>query len=582
VTRREGTGPGDDTDRRLRREVWLMGRPDAARAPSDSLTVVVCYPQSYELGMSNLGFQTAFRSFAEQPGVHCERAFLPPARESAPGLLVTGSAGDRPSDRAGQRADAPAAVSLETGTPLRDFDVVAFSVSYELDFLGLARMLEAGGVPLRARERGEDDPLVLMGGVCSLLNPEPVADFLDAAAIGDARALAPAVSTSLLAGRAMDRRERLSALTRVPGIYVPSFYEPTHDGDGTLSGFRALDGAPLPVRANWGGRGAPAVTAVISSGSHFADAFLVEMSSGCARRCRYCAAGHVYHPVVFHDLEEMERSVDAPLEHTRRVGLVSAALADHPSAVELLTRLAERGVEVTVSSIHADRVDRRLASALVKAGVRTVTLAPETGTERLRSAIGKPVTDDVLSSAVSALASEGIEGLKLYFMLGLPGEMDEDVEAIPPLARGLFETFASGRRRVRTSVGLSSFVPKPRTPFQWLPMAGVAELRSKLSFVRRGLSRYSRIDVSAGGPREARREGVLARGGRELSNAIALCVEEGLPWGAALRTAAVDPKTVLDRLRDEGEVFPWDVVDVGLSKERLLASLRKARKEWDL
>ncbi|MFH1501916.1 MAG: radical SAM protein [Candidatus Eisenbacteria bacterium] len=556
-------------ERPLRREVWLTSRPDAAQASSDSLTVVLCYPESYELGMSNLGFHAAFRSFAEHPRVHCERAFL----ERGHALLAEGaSAIPGPAETSGSGGS-----SLETGTPLRDFDVVAFSVSFEGDYPGLARMLREGGVPLRSSERGASDPVVVVGGVGALLNAEPVAPFADAVAVGDASALVPPIVASVLSTRGAARPERLASLASVDGVYVPSLYEVETDDDGTVLGFRAASGAPLPVRARAARGRAPVSSVILSPDSYFRDTFLVETSTGCARACRFCAAGHVYRPVVFHPPEAVLLAAGNALQRAGKVGLVSAALADHPDVSGILSSLSGLGAEITVSSVHADRVDDGLARALVSAGVRTVTLAPETGSERLRRLVGKPVSDETLLSACTALSRAGGEALKLYFMVGLPGERPDDVESIPGLARRLAEAFASGRPGARVTVGVSVFVPKARTPFQWLPMASESDARRKLSFLRRALSRRPRIEFTASGPREARREGVLARGGRELASAIELLVTSGAPWKSALKRAGVDAACILDTTRRDDEVFPWDIVDVGVPKERLLASLTEAR-----
>ncbi len=563
-----------------RREVWLSSRPDAARASSDSLTVVVCYPESYALGMSNLGYQSAFEAFAAAEGVHCERAFFSYSEPGAGHPAMLPDPG--PERLAGPVSDGTPITSLETSTPLGDFDVVAFSVSFEADFLNVVRMLSVSGVPLRSADRSGDDPVVVMGGVCALLNPEPVSAFVDIVAVGDAGALVGPLVASLRASRGSARRERLAGLSRARGMYVPALYDVSTGSRGAVAGFSARDGAPLPVEAAWAGGRGPTGTAVLSPGAFFGDTYLAEVSSGCARGCRFCAAGHIYRPVTFHPVEDVMAGVRGALAHTGKVGLVSAALADHPHAKQLLRLLRDAGVEVTVSSVHSDRADRELAELLIGAGVRTVTLAPETGSERLRRVIGKPVDNEHLESAVSNLAAAGGESLKLYFMVGLPGETPDDVASIPALARHLAGIFVEGRPEARVSVGVSAFVPKPRTPFQWLPMAGEKDIRTKLSTLRRSLSTRPRLAFTSAGPREARREGVLARGGRELADAIELAAVESVPWRAALKRAGVDEASIVDRIRPDDEVFPWDLVRVGLPREKLLASLREARSLTDL
>lgn len=532
-------------------ETWLIERPDPARAPSDSLTVALCYPAPYAVGMSNLGFHSAFRSFVEAAGVHCERAFLDPD---------SGGAGR----------------SLDSGTPLRDFDLVAFSVSFEEDFLGLARILAASGIPLQSASRAGDDPIVVMGGVCALLNPEPVAPFVDAVLVGDAPALIPPLVESLADSRSGARGGRVSSLSGVPGAYVPSLYDVESDEEGRVRGFTARGGAPLPVVAAVSRDRPPARTALLSADAHFPGMHLVETSVGCGRGCRFCAAGHAYRPVAFHSGAAVLRAAGEAPQRDRRVGLVSAALADHPEAEAILAGVQSLGAELNVSSVHADRVDERLARLLVDAGVRTITMAPEAGAEDLRRVLGKDVSDEGLVAAVEAAAAAGADTLRLYFMVGLPGETDEDLAAVPRLVRTMRGAFTRGRSGTRVTVSASAFVPKPRTPFQWLPMTDERAVRRALSRIRRSLARPPGVGFTSVGPREARRQGALARGGRELATAIELAAVDRLPWKSALRRSGVDSRSLLDRARDRDEVFPWEIVEVGVPRERLLASYEEA------
>jgi radical SAM superfamily enzyme YgiQ (UPF0313 family) len=535
-------------------ETWLISPPGGPPSAPSSLRVVLAYPATYEVAMSSLGFHAALRAFSEEPGVCCERAFLDPA------LSTVGAAYDG-------------------AAPLSAFDLVAFSVSFEADYLGLARLLAASGVPLRASDRTDDDPLVVMGGICASLNAEPVAPLLDAVLVGDADAIVPSLVASVASSRGEERRRRLLRLAGVRGAYVPELYEVRRGDDGALAGFSVAAGAPLPVLPALdppGGR--PAASVVLSEGAHFGGTFLVELSRGCVWDCRFCAAGHVCRPGRFRPAAEVLAAVEGALPYTRRVGLVSAALVDHPGAKEILAGLIDVGAEVTVSSLRADHIDGELAELLARAGVRTVTVAPEAGRDDLRAVLGKDVSNEEIVEAARTLAHAGIETLKLYFMVGLPGEEDDDIDAIVALAGRMRDAFVSGRKGARVAVSTSAFVPKPRTPFQWLPMVDERAVRRRIASLRRRLAGERIFRFSSAGPREALREGVLARGGRELAPAVELSGAGGVPWKAALGRSGIDAAAIALRERGEAEVFPWELIEAGVPREKLLASFRSARR----
>jgi hypothetical protein len=363
------------------REVWPRGAPPGVPPSSDTLSVVLVSPSPYAFGMANLGFHAALRSFLGEEGVRCERAFLDRERRGA-------------------------AKSYETGTPLSDFDVVAFSVSFEEGYFGVASVLAASRIPLRAVDRGEDDPIVVMGGVCAFLNPEPVADFMDAVLVGSAEALVPPFVASLRARpgarRALSRvprAVRIRGLARIPGVYVPRLYEVERKEDGRIVGFRPSEGAPLPVRAAIdAASGRMAESLIVSDASYFGDMFLLEMSRGCARGCRFCATGHMHGSPRIGSASDIVAAVRAALPCTTRVGLVSATLGDHPEIREILAAMKELGVEANVGSLRVESVDRELAELLVGCGVRTATIAPE-AVEPLRRIIGKPTTDGAVLEA---------------------------------------------------------------------------------------------------------------------------------------------------------------------------------------
>jgi len=544
------------------RETWLSGEAPAPLAGADVLSVALCYPSSYLLGMSNLGFQSVLGLLRGAPGVHCERAFRADGRGSRKGQ-----------DTLAVREGA----TVESGTPLSEFDVVAFSVSFEDDYFNMVALLDAGGIPVLSADRTEDDPIVVAGGVCAHINAEPVAPFLDAVLVGEAAPIVGPLLECVRGSAGEPRVERVRRLSTVGGAYVPALYTPERNALGRIRGFRVERGAPLPVRPAEGPAGM-AVTTVLSDGAFFSDMALMESSRGCGRGCRFCAAGSVMRPRTWRPAVEVLAAMREVVAHTNRVGLVTAALLDHPEVAEILGGAVDMGVEVNISSVRAEAVTPEIAALLSAAGVRTVTIAPETGCEDLRRVVGKPTTDEDLFRAVEYIAGAGIESLKLYFMIGVPGETEDDVAAIPRLSRELRTRFLKGRGSGRVAVSVSAFVPKPRTPFQWMPMAEEVHLRRTLSALRKAFVSRPRIEFSGTGPREARREGLLARGGRELAGAISAVVLEDIPWKAAVKRAGVDARVELGRVRGADEIFAWEIVDVGTPREKLAASLARARE----
>jgi radical SAM superfamily enzyme YgiQ (UPF0313 family) len=527
------------------------------------VTVALVYPNTYAVGMSNLGFQTIYRHLNALPDVVCERAFLPD-----------------PGDLTELQRTGAAPFSLESQRPLSDFHMVGFSVTYEGDYINVLRILGLAGIPLRAAERRSHDPLVLMGGVCAFSNPEPVAPFMDFVVVGEGEELVGELIDAYRE-RYRDRASFLDLLLALPGVYVPERYEPSYGPDGTLTGVVPAPGAP-PVVVKRRLRDVNAfrtIAAVKTPNAEYGHMALLEVGKGCGRGCRFCLEGQVYRPVRHRSVEALRATIEQlAAEGERRIGLVGACVSDYPWIGDLLKIVEDNGMELSISSLRADSLTEDLAAALARGGHRTLTIAPEAGTERLRRVIRKAISDEQILAACDLVRAQGIPNLKTYFMIGQPTETDEDVAAIVDLARRMLERLRAldpqGRPFGRLTLSVSSFVPKPWTPFQWAPFAGAGVLADKLEVIKRGVRPLGTVRVLHENPREAALQALLARGDRRVGDFLAIAARLDGDWRRALREWEGDLEHHTTRPRPSEERLPWDHFEVGVKKAGLL-------REWD-
>ena len=532
------------------------------------ISVALVYPNTYAVGMSNLGFQTIYRHLNAIPDVVCERVFVPDAEDA---------------DEMRRSATPP--FSLESRRPLTDFHLVGFSVTYEGDYINVLRLLAMAGIPLRAAARRAHDPLVLMGGVCAFSNPEPIAPFMDFVAVGEGEELVVELIAAYREGY-RDREAFLTLLTTLDGIYVPERYDAAYGADGTLAAVAARDGAPEVVvkRRLRNVNAFETVAAVKTPHAEYGHMALLEVGKGCGRGCRFCLEGQVYRPVRHRSVEALRETVARmAASGERRVGLVGACVSDYPWLGELLKIIEENGLELSISSLRADSLTEDLVTALARGGHRTLTMAPEAGTERLRWAVRKPISDAQLMTACDLVRSHGLPNLKTYFMIGQPTETSEDVEAIVDLAGRMLERLrvldASGRPFGRLTLSVSSFVPKPWTPFQWAPFDGAESLQAKLEIIKRGVRRFSNVRVLHENPREAALQALLARGDRRVGDFLELAASYDGDWRRALREWEGDPAFYTTRHRSTSERMPWDHFDVGVKKAGLIREWERAQAE---
>jgi len=542
----------------LQREIGTVYKDWGGRLP-----VALAFPNTYYLGMSSLALHTLYRLLNGRPDVVCERVFWN-----------------------GGGAKAGPLRSLESGRDVRDFSVLAFSVSFEMDYFNLVTMLRQAGLPLWAGDRDGRHPLLLVGGPAVTANPEPLAPFFDALAIGEGEVILPPLIGLLFHAAHEDRPTLLAALAHLPGLYVPARHQPltpsttpppnhlTTQFLGHLATQPPNHSTPQPIRRQWlrDLDAQPATTAVFTPDTEFGDRFLIEIGRGCGRGCHFCLAGYAYRPPREVSLEAVLREVARGLRHRDRVGLVSAAVSDHSQIDELAVELRRMGARLSVSSMRVDPISAPLIRALAESGTRTLTLAPEAGSERLRRFINKTQTQDDVLRAADLAARHGFHRLKLYFMIGQPTETEADVAAVADLALQVKARFQG-----RVAIDATPYVPKAHTPFQRVAMAPVRVIGQRLRTLRRTLGPRG-VAVRADSPAWAAVQGVLARGDRRLARVLAHLPDKPslADWRRALRDQGLEAQAYL-RERQPGEWLPWEVVDPGVSQDYLALAWKQAK-----
>jgi len=519
--------------RRLSREQGTIVKDWGGRIP-----IALVYPNAYYLGMSNLGVHALYRLFNSYDNVVCERVFREEENKGNP----------------------TSPVSLESQRPLSDFAVVVFSVSYELDYFNVAGILKASGIPLYAKDRDESHPLVIAGGPCIMANPAPLSPFFDCLAIGEAEPLVPSMLPVISDGLGAGRDDLLKALSVLPGVYVPRYYS----------------GEPVARQWTQNLDDFPVASAVLTHDTELGDLYLIEVERGCNWGCRFCLVSQSFAPMRYRSIDSLLTQAEEGLKYRRRLGLVGAAVSDHPQIEELLPKLTGMGAELSISSLRIAPLSGVVLRELARGGAKTVTLAPEAGSPRLRKLIKKGITEDDILRAVEKVVEQGIKQLKLYFIIGLPSETDEDIGAIVKLALACKEVINKKRSGCRLTLNISPFVPKAGTPFQWLPMAQPSVLNRRLSRLKHSLMPKG-IKVKAESPAWSRVQGVLARGGIELAGVLA-DVEE-LSLAAWLKAAAkhdIDIDFYAHRRWDMGQKLPWEMVELGTKSGYLEAELARA------
>ena len=534
--------------------------------PHAEQKVAIVYPNTYFVGMSNLGLHIIYEEINLHPSSVCERIFLPEKKE----LDVY------------DKTKTPL-MSVETQRPMHQFDVVAFDVTFEMDYFHIPLMLRYGRVPVMSEDRTGFDPIVIAGGPCATFNPEPFADFIDAFIIGEGEGIVTAVLERIRKGRenGESREETISALAQIDGVYVPVLYTPQYDDNKRFVGYDIADGAPKIIRRHFEPLTSGGETVIATNFTEFGAMYIIEVARGCGRHCRFCMAGYCFRVPRVRPLDILKEGVDRAEKLGKKVGLMGAAISDYPEVDELVTYIRSKDMRYSCASLRADSLTQAVVDGLAESGQKTITIAPETGSERLRRVINKGISEENLRTAAQLSAKSGIQHMRLYIMIGLPTETDEDIDAIVGLAERTQAHMAEVGCKGRLTLSINPFIPKPFTPFQWMAMDHQKSVEKKLQYIKKSLQKNRRIEVLVESPKEAYIQGVLARGDRRLGKVLAACALDrgSKSFKSEMKKAGLDMDDCNYRERDFDDYLPWSHLDMGLNDGYLEQEWQRAVDE---
>ncbi len=539
---------------KLAQESWIGPKPK--RASGRHPSVVVAFANTYEVAMSNMGFQYIWGACLDEMDLPVDRLFLEPESAGAP-------------------------VGFTDRRAFSSYRLSLWSISFEEDYFHFARMLHASGVPLRAAERGENDPFILVGGPGVTANPEALATLCDAIVIGDGEPFMEVATASLeeYAADRISRDELRDALSRIQGVYLPerNLSPVLHEREVS----RQVEPSQVVERTETAEVKQDAITSrVVTPYSVFSNVLMAEMTRGCGWGCRFCLAGYWYRPVRFSSVDKLREKLAGVDMEGRSVGLVGACLVDHPELDTLTSELAEQGVNYTTSSLRLELLDAEKVDRIVQGGMRTITIAPEAGTERLRAVIRKTMSRQQILDAGRNLAAKKVVKIKLFFMIGLPTETDEDMQGIVEIVHDLKNVFREVGHHPRLSLSVSPLVPKPWTAFQWKAMIDAPTHKRRAKLLHRALDRVSGVRLGVGSPRDTYRQSVLSLGDRRVGEALIRWADGSSPtWKRALKDAGVDEDWILFGEKPDEYRFPWDFVKTAVTRRYLLKEYHRSYRD---
>ena len=521
--------------------------------PHAGQKVAIVYPNTYFVGMSNLGLHIIYEEINLRNDSVCERIFLPEKKEL----------------EAYDKTKTPL-MSVETQRPMHQFDVVAFDVTFEMDYFHIPLMLRHGRVPIMGKDRTEFDPIVIAGGPCATFNPEPFADFIDAFIIGEGEGIVSRVLDIIRDGKleGLDRPAILRQLADISGVYVPSLYVPIYSEDGEFKGYDIAEGVPKTIKRHFEMLTSGGETVVATNYTEFGAMYIIEVARGCGRHCRFCMAGYCFRVPRVRPLDILKEGVERAEKLGKKVGLMGAAISDYPEVDELVNYIRSKDMRYSCASLRADSLTQAVVDGLADSGQKTITIAPETGSERLRRVINKGISEEHLQNAATLSAKSGIQHMRLYIMIGLPTETNEDIEAIVGLAERTQAHMEKVGCKGRLTLSINPFIPKPFTPFQWMAMDNQKAVEKKLQYIKKALQKNRRIEVLVESPKEAYIQGVLARGDRRLGAVIAACAADrgSKSFKSEMKAAGLDMDNMNYRERSFDEFLPWSHLDMGMQE----------------